>query len=153
MNAVVFHAYVSGGVNGEFIIEVPEEVKEATDRKVRLRSDLNDCLFHVAGKVSADLGSGENVLFGPASDTWWDITGSNEVTVGDNGSFRRAFHLHAGPDGDHFACVSDGEISGDLIAISGNDTLSYSVIASPVTVDLAGKPHRASVGRSSMWRT
>jgi hypothetical protein len=87
--------------------------------------------------ISSFIGSaGSDTLIGPDSPSTWDINGSNSGSV--NGSTFSSFeNLTGGSSADQFVFLVGGSIAGNLDGGGGGDTLDYSQLAGPVTVNLA----------------
>jgi hypothetical protein len=100
-------------------------------------------MFHVQSVPSGTAlviygGSGTNTLQGPASDTTWQITGSNTGSFTGGVSFTSMQNLTGGTGANTFQ-FADGASIGGAIADAGttNNTLDYSAYASSnVVVDL-----------------
>jgi hypothetical protein len=94
-------------------------------------------------------GSGRNTLTGPNSDNAWTILGQNSGRLGANVSFSSMSNLVGGSAGDTFAFrqrflpfPTIGSISGSIQGGGGTNTLDYSTLSGPVSVNLG--THAAS---------
>jgi Ca2+-binding RTX toxin-like protein len=77
--------------------------------------------------------SAADTLVGP--DATWDITGANAGSV--NGSTFSSFeNLTGGAGPDQFIFQPGGSVSGNIDGGGGDNTLDYSALAGPVTVNL-----------------
>ena len=87
--------------------------------------------------LSNFLGSGSNAdtLGGPAGDATWSITGTNAGSVNGN-TFSSFENLAGGAGNDTFAFTTGGSVSGNIDGGAGTNTLDYSALAGPVTVNL-----------------
>ena len=81
-------------------------------------------------------GSGSNAIVGPNSDTVWDLTGLNMVSV--NGlSFSGFQNITGGSGADRFVFETGGGVTGSIDGGGGNNTLDYSPYVGDIVVDLA----------------
>jgi hypothetical protein len=79
-------------------------------------------------------GSGSNTLTGPDAAASWSLTGSNSGSV--NGTNFSAFaNLQGGTGDDQFLFQPGGSVSGNINGGGGTNTLDYSALAGPVTVN------------------
>jgi hypothetical protein len=79
--------------------------------------------------------AGSDTVIGPNDATTWDISGANAESV--NGSTFTSFeNLTGGSGPDDFMFQRGGSVSGDIDGGGGNNTLDYSELTGPVTVNL-----------------
>ncbi|MGQ4647306.1 CHAT domain-containing protein [Lyngbya aestuarii] len=79
--------------------------------------------------------AGGSTLVGPNQNTTWNITGNNQGNL--NGlTFNNIEKLTGGNSDDTFAFSDGGAISGAIAGNSGTDTLDYSALTTPLTVNL-----------------
>jgi hypothetical protein len=80
--------------------------------------------------------SGTNTLLGPNTASTWNILNTNDGSVG-NVSFSSFANLTGGPAPDVFAFANGSSITGTIDGGGGGDWLDYSLMTTPVTVNLA----------------
>ena len=79
--------------------------------------------------------AGSDTLIGPAGPTTWSITGANAESVAGE-TFSSFENLTGGVGNDTFAFQPGGSVSGNIDGGGGTNTLDYSALAGPVTVNL-----------------
>ena len=77
--------------------------------------------------------SGDDTIIGP--DATWIVSGANSGTVNAI-TFTSFENLIGSPGTDSFTFLPGGSISGNLDGGGGNDTLNYSALTGPITVNL-----------------
>ncbi|MDB5357607.1 MAG: hypothetical protein JWN24_4060 [Phycisphaerales bacterium] len=85
--------------------------------------------------ITIDGGTGNNTLVALGQANNWQITGANSGTLNSN-SFSNMQNLTGGASADTFKFLAGGNVSGNINGGGGGDTLNYSSIAGPVTVNL-----------------
>jgi hypothetical protein len=79
--------------------------------------------------------SSDDTLIGPDAGATWDSTGTNSGTV--NGSTFSSFeNLTGGSGADQFVFFHGGSVSGNIDGGGGTNTLDYSNLTTPVTLNL-----------------
>jgi hypothetical protein len=86
--------------------------------------------------VTLNGGSGFNGLTGPNVVNLWSIRGAGSGTLGSTITFNAMSSLAGGSSDDTFKFGPAGSLAGTLNGVAGNDTVDYSAVAGPVTVDL-----------------
>ena len=79
---------------------------------------------------------GLDTLIGPDVATVWYVTGSNAGTVG-AATFSSFENLTGGSGADQFVFLPGGSVGGNIDGGGGTNTLDYSAISTPVTLNLA----------------
>src|SRR5690606_25475552 len=95
--------------------------------------------FTNAGSVSGavDGAAGDDTLVGDDDGNIFTITDANTGTLtGKTSGWSNIENLSGGAGVDSFTITGTGEITGDLDAAAGTDTLDYSALAGPVSVNL-----------------
>ena len=89
------------------------------------------------GGLTVNGGTGANNLTATGRSNTWSITGTNSGTLNGNVTFSNIENLTGGSSNDRFQFSSGGSISGNIDGgIGGTDTLDYSALAGPITVNL-----------------
>lgn len=89
-----------------------------------------------------DGGDGSDMLIGPDVDSEWRLTGSDEGTLVGVTTFAAIENLSGGTAADRFVVLADGSLSGDLdgglflVDAPADNSLDFSLLSGPVTVDL-----------------
>ena len=86
--------------------------------------------------LSFDGGSGTNTLAATGQANSWAISGANSGTLNTAVTFTNTQNLTGGASSDTFS-FTGGSISGNVDGGGGIDTLDYSALAGPVSVNLA----------------
>jgi len=79
--------------------------------------------------------SPNDTLVGPNVATLWSVTGTNAGSVGAD-TFTSFENLTGGTASDSFAFQPGGSVSGNIDGGGGTNTLDYSALAGPITVNL-----------------
>ncbi len=106
--------------------------------------------YYEIGKVIGSL-SANNTLIGQDENNYWEITGTNAVSVDSiNNDFSATSFdtLIGGSSYDEFIFLAGGKISGKVNGGGGLDALHYESYSSPVTVVLATKSATGTGGFS-----
>src|SRR5207302_9454860 len=83
-------------------------------------------------------GGGFNTIVGPNAVTTWTISGANKGFIRGVVAFFNVQNLLGGTAGNTFAFIANGaRESGAVYGNAGSDTLDFSALTSPVTVNLA----------------
>ncbi len=132
---------LSGGVHGDLGNNVlsyatllnPVVVNAQTHTASKLNGK-----YSAIGKMIGSL-SANNTLIGANANNYWEINGTNAVSVDgyyEDFSATSFDTLIGGSSYDEFIFLAGGKISGKVNGGGGSDTLDYSVLTSNVTVDL-----------------
>ncbi|MEQ9481176.1 CHAT domain-containing protein [Coleofasciculus sp. F4-SAH-05] len=79
---------------------------------------------------------GGSTLVGANQNTTWEITGIDQGNI-NSLTFENIGNLTGGSADDTFVFSDDASISGTITGNAGTDTLDYSAVTTPLTVDLA----------------
>lgn len=128
---------VSGNVNGDGGNNSLDYSALAGPITVNLQTNTAPGIGGVFSNINNFLGSASttDTLIGPSMATSWTISGANSGTVGSN-TFSSFENLVGGSGNDTFAFQPGGTLSGNLDGGAGTNTLDYSALAGPVTVNL-----------------
>ena len=94
-------------------------------------------------------GQASDTLFGPATDTTWNLSGANAGSV-PGMTFSGFENLSAGAGADTFVFASGATLGGIIAGGGGANTLNYSAYTSPVTVNLAASTATGTLGFSGI---
>jgi pimeloyl-ACP methyl ester carboxylesterase len=86
--------------------------------------------------VVFDGGTGPNTVIGPSQTNNWIISGANSGSLDGVIAFGNVENLTGGNQSDSFEFLPGGSITGNINGGGGSDTLDYSSLAGPVTVNL-----------------
>ena len=89
-----------------------------------------------AGGLTIDGGTGTNTLTALGSNNTWNVTGSNSGTLNGTITFSNIQSLVGGGGSDAFHFLTGGSLSGGIDGGTGSNSLNYSALAGPVTVNL-----------------
>jgi hypothetical protein len=89
-----------------------------------------------ATQVTLTGGSGVNKLTGPNATTTWTISGAGSGVLLGKVNFTAMHDLVGGSGNDTFKFTGSGSIAGTVNGGAGRDTLDYSALAGPVTINL-----------------
>jgi Ca2+-binding RTX toxin-like protein len=105
---------------------------------VNLQAALAPGIGGTFSSISNFVGSaGSDTLVGPDVPSTWNLNGANAGSVG--GSTFSAFeNLTGGSAADQFVFYPGGSIAGNLDGGGGSNTLDYSHLAGPITINLQG---------------
>lgn len=109
---------------------------------VNLQAGTGPDIGGTFSNLNSFIGSaGSDTLIGPNGAQAWTISGANAGTVAGD-AFASFENLTGGTGNDRFAFAPGGSLSGNLDGDGGTNTLDYSALAGPITVNLA--THTAS---------
>jgi hypothetical protein len=127
---------VSGNIDGGGGANTLDYSNLAGPVTVNLQTDTAPRIGGRFTDISNFVGSaGFDTVIGPNDPTTWDITGANAESV--SGSTFASFeNLTGGSGADKFVFFPGGGVSGNIDGGGGNNTLNYSDLTGPVTVNL-----------------
>ncbi|HEY2586240.1 MAG TPA: calcium-binding protein [Tepidisphaeraceae bacterium] len=127
---------VAGNIDGAGGVNTLDYSALAGPITVNLTTGTGPGIGGTFANISNFVGSaGSDTLVGPAGTTAWSITGANAGTVGSN-SFSSFENLTGGAGDDTFAFQPGGSVSGNIDGGAGTNTLDYSALAGPITINL-----------------
>ncbi len=127
---------VSGNLGGAPGFTNTLDYSERTDRvNVNLETDVASDIGGTFSNISNFIGgtNSYNTIFGPSAT--WMITGPNAESVAGD-TFSSFGNLIGGTGPDQFVFQPGGSVSGNIDGGGGNNTLDYSSLSGPVTVNI-----------------
>lgn len=127
---------VAGNIDGSSGTNTLDYSALAGPITVNLTTDTGPGIGGTFANISNFIGSaGSDTLVGPAGTTAWSITSANAGIVGSD-AFSSFENLTGGAGDDTFAFQPGGNVSGNVDGGLGTNTLDYSALAGPITVNL-----------------